>query len=117
MYKRKYILECQGEPKMVRFKVITTQNKSFQQLMRENNVRAEGFLDAQDDYFDNTRWEITTVWENKEKFIKAQSHPYAKIFWNRFVREAKIHQLDFTAIEVDTGIETKPLLTGTTFNT
>jgi hypothetical protein len=102
---------------MNRFKILATQNKTFQQLMKENNFKAEGFVDAVDDYFDNTKWEITTTWEDKDKFLAAQQHPYARIFWNRFVREAKIHELDFTAVEVDTGIETKPLLTGSTFNT
>jgi hypothetical protein len=110
MYTRKYKLVCEGEPKMNRFRIVTTQGLSFEQLMKTYNTQIpKGFITATDDYFDNTRWEITSVWENKSDFVEAQKHPYRKMFWTRFEHEAFVHEIDLQVIDGETGEVSKPL--------
>ena len=53
MYVRQYKLKCENKPIMGRFKIVATQGLSFQGLMKRNNVKVEGFLEAIDDYFDD----------------------------------------------------------------
>lgn len=96
MYTRVYKLKCTEEPKMNRFRIVTTQGLPFAQLMKNYSVRLPGFVSATDDHLDNERWEITTVWESKEKFDEAQKHPYRKMFWNRFEMEAFKHAISLT---------------------
>lgn len=108
MYKRCYKLVCTGSPKMDRFRIIATQGLKFNQLMARYNVKFSGFIEAIDDYCDNERWEITTVWESKESWEKAMQHPYRKMFWNRFETEAFKHEIDLT-ISDSLGEIIKPL--------
>lgn len=109
MYIRKYKLICEGEPKMNRFRIVVTAGMTFAQLMKNYNAKLKGFIEAKDDYFDNDRWEITTVWENKSDFDEAQSHPMRKMFWNRFEMEAFKHEIKLQVIDGDTGEVTEPL--------
>ena len=109
MYQRFYKLKCENQPIMKRFKIIATQGLSFEALMKRNSVKVDGFLGATDDYFDDERWEISTAWENKESWEKAQLHPMAKLFWKRFEMEAFKHELDLTVIDGDTGDIFRPL--------
>jgi hypothetical protein len=109
MYKRHYNLLCEGEAKMNRFRIVTTQGLSFSALMKRNNAKIAGFIEAQDNHYDNEKWEITTVWEDKASWEKAQLHPMAKIFWNRFEMEAFKHELKLVVIDGDTGETYEPL--------
>jgi len=109
MYTRQYKLICEGEANMNRFKIVTTQNLSFTQLMKNYSVSVPGFISAVDDHFDNERWEITTQWENKAAWEKAQQHPLRKMFWNRFEMEALKHDLKLVVIDGDTGVSFEPL--------
>jgi hypothetical protein len=109
MYERKYKLACEGDSKMERFRIVTTQGLPFSVLMKHYNIKVPGFIEAVDDYFDNTRWELTTRWESKDAWLNAQKHPMAKIFWNRFEMEAFKHELNFIAICGDTGETYEPL--------
>jgi hypothetical protein len=81
MYERKYKLVCEAEPKMERFRIVTTQGLPFAQLMKNYSVKMPGFISATDVHYDNERWEITTVWESKKDFDEAQKHPMRKMFW------------------------------------
>jgi len=103
MYTRQYKLICDSEPKMKRFRIVTTQGKTFEQLAKTYNVIPSGFISATDDFFDDTRWEITTVWETKEHFDKASNHPLRKIFWNKFQLECIRHDIRFIVIDGVTG--------------
>jgi len=110
MYKRHYKLVCEGPANMDRFKIVTTQGHTFAHLMKKNNIKPPaGFIEAVDDYYDNTRWEITTIWENKESFEAAQKHPLRKMFWNRFEFEAFKHDLKLVVTDGDTGESYEPL--------
>jgi hypothetical protein len=93
MYKRFYELKCMEEPKMKRFRIVTTQGLPFEQLMKNYSVRMPGFISAVDTYFDDEKWSIETSWESKEKFDEAQKHPMRKMFWNRFEVEAFKHDI------------------------
>lgn len=93
MYKRQYKLSCMGEPKMKRFRIVTTQGLPFEQLMKNYSVKMPGFISATDITFDDDNWEIETIWESKEKFDEAQKHPMRKMFWNRFEVEALKHDI------------------------
>ena len=53
MYKRFYELKCMEEPKMKRFRIVTTQGLPFEQLMKNYSVRMPGFISAVDTYFDD----------------------------------------------------------------
>jgi len=108
MYKRNYRLICEEEKNMKRFKIVTTQNLSFQQLMKRYNVPAPGLISVNDDHFDEGRWEISTVWESKEASEKSQNHPFRKMFWTRFEIECHRHDIRFTIIDGDTGEESEP---------
>jgi hypothetical protein len=69
MYIRQYKLICEGPENMERFRIVTTQGLSFQQLMKRNNLKPPaGFINATDDVFTNQNWEITTTWESKNHF-------------------------------------------------
>lgn len=96
MYTRRYKLVCQGQPKMDRFRIVTTQGLKFNQLMKNNNVKFSGFIEAIDEFCDNQRWEITTKWESKQDWEKAMQHPMRKAFWKRFEMEAFTHEIDLT---------------------
>ena len=109
MYTRKYQLICEGNPVMERFRIIGTQGLTFQQLMKKYNVKQPGFIEATDDFFDNTRWDITTTWEDKQAWENAQKHPYAKMFWNRFTTEAFKHEINLIVTDGDTGEKFEPL--------
>lgn len=109
MFVRKYKLTCEGEPKMKRFRIVTTQGKSFEQLAKSYNVQPKGFLSAVDDAFDDTKWEITTTWESKQDWETATKHPLRKMFWNRFEVECFRHDIRLEAIDSDTG-ETQVLV-------
>lgn len=109
MYKRQYKLICEGEPKMNRFKIVVTQGYSFEQLMKNYSTKLKGFVTATDDYYDNERWEITTIWESKADFDEAQKHPMRKMFWNRFEMEAFKHEIKLQVIDGDTGEVFEPL--------
>ena len=51
MYTRQYKLICEGPENMERFRIVTTQGLSFQQLMKKNNVNPSGFISATDNVF------------------------------------------------------------------
>ena len=108
MYIRSYKLVCQGQPKMDRFRIVTTQGLKFNQLMKNYNVKFQGFVEARDDHYDNERWEITTVWESKSDWEKAMQHPMRKMFWSRFEMEALKHEIDLTITD-SLGETIKPL--------
>ena len=108
MYIRRYKLKCREEPKMDRFRIVTTQGKTFAQLMKSYSVKLSGFIDATDDHLDNDRWEITTKWESKTHFDDAQKHPMRRMFWNRFEVEALRHDISLLIIDGDTGEVTNP---------
>jgi len=108
MYIRKYRLVCTEGPKMKRFKVVTTQNLSFSQMMRRYNIPTSGLINVVDDHFDDELWEITSEWESKEAFEKSQQHPYRKMFWTRFELECHRHGIRFFITDGDTGEETEP---------
>lgn len=101
MYKRTYNLKCMGEPKMNRFRIVTTQGLTFEQLMKTYSVNMPGFVKATDSYFDNERWDIETEWESKEKFDEAQKHPMRKMFWSRFEVEALKHDINMIMTSSD----------------
>lgn len=103
MYTRYYKLKCLEEPKMQRFRIVTTQGLKFEQLMKMYSVRMPGFISAEDTHFDNERWEITTTWESKEKFDESQKHPMRKMFWTRFELEAFKHDIELLVTDGDTG--------------
>lgn len=110
MYKRHYKLVCEGPANMDRFKIVTTQGLTFATLMKKNNLKPPpGFIEAIDDHYDSTRWEITTVWESKKDFEEALKHPLRKMFWNRFEMEAFKHDLKLVVIDGDTGESYEPL--------
>ena len=109
MYTRKFKLICEAEPKMKRFRIVTTQGKTFEQLAKAYNVKSPGFISASDDFFDDTRWEITTVWETKDHYEKASQHPLRKMFWNRFELECFRHDIKLFIIDGDTGETFEPL--------
>lgn len=109
MYVRYYKLKCLEEPKMQRFRIVTTQGLSFEQLMKQYSVRMPGFISAEDTHFDNERWDITTIWESKEQFDEAQKHPMRKMFWNRFEVEILRHDIQFIIVDGDTGEHSEPL--------
>lgn len=94
MYKRFYKLTCMNGPKMKRFRVVTTQGLTFEQLMKNYSIRMPGFISALDTHFDALSWEIETTWESKEHFEDAQKHPMRKMFWSRFEVEALKHDID-----------------------
>ena len=94
MYIRYYKLTCMAEPKMKRFRIVTTQGLPFEQLMKNYSVRMPGFIRASDIHFDDEKWEIETEWESKDKFDEAQKHPMRKMFWNRFEIEALKHDIN-----------------------
>lgn len=101
MYKRNYKLTCMGEPKMKRFRIVTTQGLPFEQLMKNYSVRMPGFISATDIQFDEGHWEIETEWESKEKFDEAQKHPMRKMFWSRFEVEALRHDINLVMTSSD----------------
>lgn len=109
MYTRKYKLICTEGPKMKRFKAVTTQNLSFSQMMRLNNIPITGLINVIDDHFDDELWEITSEWESKELFEKSQQHAYRKMFWTRFEIECLRHGIKFFITDGDTGEITEPL--------
>lgn len=110
MYTRYYKLKCLKEPKMNRFRIVTTQGKPFTELMKNYSVNMPGFISADDIHFDNERWEIKTVWESKQKFDEAQKHPMRKIFWARFQAEVTKHDIEFIVVDGATGEEVEPLV-------
>jgi hypothetical protein len=63
---------------MERFRIVTTQGLSFQQLMKKNNVNPSGFISATDNVFTNQNWEITTTWESKKHFEESLNNPMKK---------------------------------------
>ena len=101
MYTRHYLLECKNGPKMNRFKIIATQGKTFEQLMKSYNVKIPGFVSASDDFSDNDKWEITTNWETKDHYLEAMKNPYRKMFWNRFEMEAMKHDINMVMTASD----------------
>lgn len=101
MYIRSYKLICMGNPKMKRFRIVTTQGLPFEQLMKNYSVRMPGFIRAVDTFFDDQRWEIETEWESKEKFNESQKHPMRKMFWSRFEVEALKHDINLTMMAND----------------
>jgi heme-degrading monooxygenase HmoA len=109
MYKRYYKLTCLDEPKMKRFRIVTTQGLPFEQLMKNYSVRMPGFISATDTHFDDERWEIETIWESKKHFDDAQKHPMRKMFWTRFEVEVLRHDIQFIIIDGDTGESFEPL--------
>jgi len=109
MYTRKYQLNCEGQPNMKRFRIVTTQGLPFAQLMKNYSVKIPGFVSAEDDVFDDTTWHITTTWETKSDFDEAQKHPFRKMFWIRFEMEAFKHDLKLVVIDGDTGESYEPL--------
>lgn len=109
MYTRRYKLICEGEPKMNRFRIVTTQGLTFEQLMKTYSTKLKGFISATDEICDNQQWEISTTWESKEAFDEAQKHPMRKIFWNRFEMEAFKHEIKLQIIDGDTGEVFEPL--------
>ena len=109
MYTRQYKLMCEGPENMERFRIVTTQGLSFQQLMKKNNVNPQGFISATDDIFTNQNWEITTTWESKNHFEESLKNPMKKWFWNRFETEAFKHEIKLLVIDGDTGEITEPL--------
>jgi hypothetical protein len=109
MYTRYYKLSCEAEPKMKRFRIVTTQGLPFAQLMRNYSVTIPGFISAVDDHFDDERWEITTTWESKDKFDQAQKHPMRRMFWTRFEVEALRHDIKMVVIDGDSGESYEPL--------
>jgi len=50
MYKRHYNLLCEGEAKMKRIRIVTTKGLSFSALMKRNNAKIAGFIEAQDNH-------------------------------------------------------------------
>jgi hypothetical protein len=94
---------------MERFRIVTTQGLSFQQLMKKNNVNPSGFISATDNVFTNQNWEITTTWESKKHFEESLNSPMKKWFWNRFETEAFKHEIKLLVIDGDTGEITEPL--------
>ena len=108
MYKRHYHLTCEGKPNMERFRIVGTQGLTFKQLMKKYNVNQPGFVEAFDDFFDNTRWEITSIWENKESWEQAQKNAFTKMFWNRFEMQAFKHELKRVVIDGDSGESYEP---------
>lgn len=109
MYIRNYKLLCEGEPKMKRFRIVTTQGKSFEQLMKTYNSIPMGFISAEDIVFDDAKWEITTCWESKIHFENAQKHPLRKMFWTRFELECLRHDIKLIVQDGDTGEIFEPL--------
>ena len=109
MYTRQYKLICEGPENMERFRIVTTQGLSFQQLMKNNNVNPSGFISATDNVFTNQNWEITTTWESKNHFEESLKNPKKKWFWNRFETEAFRHDIKLLIIDGDTGEITEPL--------
>ena len=109
MYTRYYKLKCLEEPKMKRFRIVTTQGLPFEQLMKNYSVRMPGFVSAEDTFFDDERWDITTTWVSKEKFDESQKHPMRKMFWSRFEVEILRHDIKFIIIDGDTNEEFEPL--------
>ena len=110
MYKRYYKLICEGPANMDRFNIVTTQGHTFANLMKKNNVTPPpGFIEAIDDYYDKTRWDITTVWESKQAFDEASKHPLRRMFWTRFEMEAFKHDLKLVITDGDTGESYEPL--------
>jgi hypothetical protein len=109
MYIRQYKLICEGPENMERFRIVTTQGLSFQQLMKKNNVNPRGFISATDDVFTNQNWEITTTWESKNHFEESLKNPIKKWFWSRFEFEAFKHDIKLLVIDGDTGEVTEPL--------
>ena len=109
MYTRQYKLICEGPENMERFRIVTTQGLSFQQLMKKNNVNPSGFISATDNVFTNQNWEITTTWESKKHFEESLNSPMKKWFWNRFETEAFKHEIKLLVIDGDTGEITEPL--------
>ncbi len=109
MYKRYYKLKCTEEPKMKRFRIVTTQGLPFEQLMKNYSVRMPGFISAVDTHFDDEKWEIETTWETKQHFDDAQKHPMRKMFWTRFEVEALRHDIEMIVIDGDTGESYEPL--------
>jgi heme-degrading monooxygenase HmoA len=108
MYVRQYKLKCRDKHNMDRFRIVTTQGKTFAQLMKNYSVRLPGFIEAVDDHVDNESWEITTKWESKVHFEESQKHPYRKMFWNKFEVEALKHDISLLIIDGDTGQVTNP---------
>jgi hypothetical protein len=110
MYIRQYKLICEGPENMERFRIVTTQGLSFQQLVKKNNLKPPaGFISADDDIFTNSTWEITTKWESKKHFEESLKNPMKKWFWNRFEFEAFKHEIKLLVIDGDTGEVTEPL--------
>lgn len=109
MFVRKYKLICEGEPKMKRFRIVTTQGKTFEQLAKSYNVQPTGFLGANDDVFDDVNWEITTTWQSKQDWETASKHPLRKMFWSRFEIECFRHDIKLIIIDGDTGETYEPL--------
>ena len=109
MYVRKYHLSCQGQSNMNRFRIVATQGLPFTQLMKNYSVKIPGFVNAEDELFDDSTWHITTTWESKKDFDEAQKHPMRKMFWNRFEMEAFKHDLKLVVIDGDTGESYEPL--------
>ena len=109
MYVRYYKLKCLEEPKMQRFRIVTTQGLSFAQLMKQYSVRMPGFVSAEDTHFDNEQWDITTIWESKAQFDEAQKHPMRRMFWSRFEVEILRHDIQFIIIDGDTDEHFEPL--------
>ena len=110
MYIRQYKLMCEGPQNMERFRIVTTQGLSFEQLMKKNIVKPPaGFISATDDIFTNQNWEITTTWESKNHFEESLKNPMKKWFWNRFETEAFKHEIKLLVIDGDTGEITEPL--------
>ena len=109
MYTRQYKLICEGPENMERFRIVTTQGLSFQQLMKKNNVNPSGFISATDNVFTNQNWEITTTGESKKHFEESLNNPMKKWFWNRFETEAFKHEIKLLVIDGDTGEITEPL--------
>ena len=110
MYTRNYKLICEGPANMNRFKIVTTQGHTFENLMKKNYVKPPaGFIKATDDFYDETRWEITTYWEDKAAFEEALKHPMRRMFWNRFEMEAFKHDLKLVITDGDTGESYEPL--------
>lgn len=108
MYIRFYKLKCRNEPKMNRFRIVTTQGKSFEELMKTYSVNMPGFVSAEDTCFDNEKWEIKTIWKSKQNFEDAQKHPMRKIFWSRFQSEIVKHDIEFIIIDGGTGEKVLP---------
>ena len=110
MYIRQYKLICEGPENMERFRIVTTQGLSFEQLMKKNIVKPPaGFISAIDDVFTNQNGEITSTWESKNHFEESLKNPMKKWFWNRFEFEAFKHEIKLLVIDGDTGEVIEPL--------